>query len=268
MTRPSSRSLRGEAPSTLPMPSPLSRHRLPRSAPRRGATLVEVMIVMTVLVVAASIFAQMIIATSALRGVNRENAIAAEAARITFEEMRNEPFSLVYHLYNPDPNDDPDGPGTAPGHLREVPELRLLDDSETGFQLEILMPAFPPCTPSQLDGTRWEYEDGDMEVEEEAPAGGGGSGGIGLPGGLGGSGGAQEEEEEESEEDEFWELREDFTSEDLGLPRDLNGDSIIDAEDHSGDYLLLPITIRVEWAGPHGPRSYEVHSMLTRFVKE
>ena len=64
-----------------------------------------------------------------------------------------------------------------------------------------------------------------------------------------------------------WELREDHQDERLGMPRDLNGDSILDDLDHASDYILLPVRIRVEWQGRNGPRSFEIHSMLTEFRK-
>jgi prepilin-type N-terminal cleavage/methylation domain-containing protein len=220
---------------------------LPASGPRRadrdrrGTTLIEVMIVMTIMVVAASLFSRMVIATAELRGVNRENGLAAEAARVVLEEMRNQPFAQVFHLYNPDPDDDPGGPGTAPGNLFVVEGLEPLAGAPSGTSLEVVLPAFPPDTPTQLTGTKWEYE--------EAVA-------------IGATGTAPPPPEPEG-----WTLREDFSDESLGLPRDLNGDSIIDSEDHSEDYVILPILIRIEWEGRHGPRIYEVHSMLTDFFR-
>jgi len=44
-------------------------------------------------------------------------------------------------------------------------------------------------------------------------------------------------------------LREDSELKALGLPRDLNGDGAIDSGDHSADYILLPVLVRVEWTG-------------------
>jgi hypothetical protein len=57
-------------------------------------------------------------------------------------------------------------------------------------------------------------------------------------------------------------LREDFVDQRLGLPRDLNGDSLTDKEDHSGDYVILPVVVRVEWKGIGGSRKIEMYSML------
>ena len=48
----------------------------------------------------------------------------------------------------------------------------------------------------------------------------------------------------------------------LGTPRDLNGDGDVDQEDHSGDYQLLPVVVRVRWAGSSGFERVELKSML------
>lgn len=58
------------------------------------------------------------------------------------------------------------------------------------------------------------------------------------------------------------ELREDSAFGALGMPRDLNGDSEIDEDDHSGDYLILPVQVRVRWRGLAGERTFDVYSQL------
>jgi prepilin-type N-terminal cleavage/methylation domain-containing protein len=63
-------------------------------------------------------------------------------------------------------------------------------------------------------------------------------------------------------------LREDVTDAALGLPRDLSGDNRVDAVDHSGSYLLLPVEVRIRWRSPNGPREYALRSQLCRWVKE
>ena len=217
------------------------------------------MIVFTILVVSASLFARIVAATSQLREVNRESAVAAEAARVVIEQMHNRPFEDVFALYNPDPADDPGGVGTAPGSRFAVVGLEPLPGS-AGTHLEVILPALAPETPSQLDGTKWYLS------EEERLAGGKGGGGKGGGGGgEGGGGGSEGGGPGGAPEPEFWELREDYHDPELGLPRDLNGDSIIDAEDHAEDYILLPVLIRVEWAGRFGPRTYDTHTMLAEF---
>jgi len=60
------------------------------------------------------------------------------------------------------------------------------------------------------------------------------------------------------------ELREDLDLPELGMPRDLNGDGIIDSADHSGDYRLLPVMLRLDWGGPSGRRSSVARTILAR----
>ena len=62
-----------------------------------------------------------------------------------------------------------------------------------------------------------------------------------------------------------WQLREDLVDADLGLPRDLNGDTFLDEGDHSLDYLVLPVRIELEWEGRFGPRRMTVSAMFTDF---
>jgi hypothetical protein len=57
-------------------------------------------------------------------------------------------------------------------------------------------------------------------------------------------------------------LREDVANRDLGMPRDLNGDGVIDNADHAGDYAILPVRIRLQWTGRNGLRTLELDSML------
>jgi hypothetical protein len=61
------------------------------------------------------------------------------------------------------------------------------------------------------------------------------------------------------------ELREDVENPELAMPRDLDGDSLIDDEDHAGDYLLLPVLITISWDGQLGPRQFDIHVILTDF---
>lgn len=58
-------------------------------------------------------------------------------------------------------------------------------------------------------------------------------------------------------------LREDQDDATLGTPRDLDFDGVIDATDHAGDYLVLPVRIVVEWVSSAGPCRYELTLALT-----
>jgi len=59
-------------------------------------------------------------------------------------------------------------------------------------------------------------------------------------------------------------LRENVDDARLGMEngRDLNGDDVIDAVDHSANYTLLPARLIVEWTGAGGDRSYELDLLL------
>lgn len=60
------------------------------------------------------------------------------------------------------------------------------------------------------------------------------------------------------------ELREDSRDALLGMPRDLNGDGVIDAGNHADDYRILPIRVKVLWRGRTGPRTFELCTVLLR----
>ena len=59
------------------------------------------------------------------------------------------------------------------------------------------------------------------------------------------------------------ELREDFVDAGLGMPRDLNGDGIIDGLDHSADYVILPVRVQIAWTGKTGDRTINLDTALT-----
>jgi prepilin-type N-terminal cleavage/methylation domain-containing protein len=58
-------------------------------------------------------------------------------------------------------------------------------------------------------------------------------------------------------------LREDGINTFLAMPRDLSGDGIVDGLDHSGDYSLIPIQVRVEWQGSSGTRRLDMFTAFT-----
>lgn len=61
------------------------------------------------------------------------------------------------------------------------------------------------------------------------------------------------------------ELREDVDDASLGMPRDLDGDGAIDSNDHSTDYALLPVLVRVRWRSSSGPARMELRTLLADF---
>ena len=68
--------------------------------------------------------------------------------------------------------------------------------------------------------------------------------------------------------DPVWELREDQPFPALGTPRDLNGDSVVDALDHAADYALLPVRIELRWQGRHGPREFHLQTIVADWIHE
>jgi hypothetical protein len=173
----------------------------------------EVVVAMVVMLLAVSIFSSTVVSTARQRNINRERALAADAASGLFEEMRNEDFNRVYALYNADPQDDPNGPGTAPGHLFAIAGLNVIPGSPGGVVGQIIFP--------------------ELALETSPPT---------------------------------WELRENLNHPQLGMPRDINGDEIVDGLDHRGDYTILPVQIVVNWRGVIGEQHISQFTILTELA--
>ncbi len=58
------------------------------------------------------------------------------------------------------------------------------------------------------------------------------------------------------------ELREDLNQGELGMPRDLDLDGVVDGNDHSLDYQLLPVLVRIQWQGAGRQREFEVRTLV------
>lgn len=118
-----------------------SRHESARGRTRGGFTLIELMLVMSVLMVALLLLSRSLGTAMRLTDVNRETALAADGARQMIELMRgNEDFSQVFALYNDDPDDDPGLPGSAPGAGFAVNGLDPVDGDPDGLVGEIRFP--------------------------------------------------------------------------------------------------------------------------------
>jgi hypothetical protein len=59
-------------------------------------------------------------------------------------------------------------------------------------------------------------------------------------------------------------LREDVNNAALGMPKDLNGDGVIDSLDHTADWKILPILVRLRWKGVNGDREMRLATVLYR----
>jgi type II secretory pathway pseudopilin PulG len=108
---------------------------------RRGLSLVELIVAITVLIVALGAVSSTLIATRNLNRFNRELGIAAEAAQSMFETLRSEDFFEVFARFNADDKDDPGGKGTAPGNKFVVENLSPRADDADGIVGEISFPA-------------------------------------------------------------------------------------------------------------------------------
>ncbi len=116
---------------------------------RRGFSLLEVVITISVVAIAVGGAASTLLVTSNLTRSSGQSGNAFAAAQELVERIRGEEFAQVFARYNGDPADDPDGPGTAPGSGFDVALLspRALDPD--GLPGEVRFPV-APGTPGVL----------------------------------------------------------------------------------------------------------------------
>jgi prepilin-type N-terminal cleavage/methylation domain-containing protein len=106
-------------------------------SPRAGFTLVEVLVVVAIVTVGLGLMTNTLVAVGELGPVSRETSIAMDSARSMVEELRAVDFDAIFATYNDDPEDDPGGPGTAPGSAFAVSGLDLVDGDADGVAGEI-----------------------------------------------------------------------------------------------------------------------------------
>lgn len=107
---------------------------------RSGYTLIEVVIAMIVIVVAMLGAVGTVTQVANLGESNRESTLAYQAARAAVEVLHATNFDDVVATFNTDPNDDPDGNGTAPGRDFAVAGLNPLQADADGLSGRILLP--------------------------------------------------------------------------------------------------------------------------------
>lgn len=101
--------------------------RPPAAGNRTGAfTLVEVLVATTVVMFALSMFVQVVLEVTRAREVAQGDARVGRTATSTVEMRHGQDFFELYALFNEDPSDDPDGPGSAPGAVLRVDGVRPL----------------------------------------------------------------------------------------------------------------------------------------------
>jgi hypothetical protein len=107
-----------------------------------GFTIIELLLVMSVVMVALMVLSQSVGSAMKLTEVNRESALAMDGAQEMIELLDGtEDFRGLFALYNADPDDDPGLPGTAPGPGFFVEGLDPADDDPDGLVGEIYFPA-------------------------------------------------------------------------------------------------------------------------------
>ena len=62
-------------------------------------------------------------------------------------------------------------------------------------------------------------------------------------------------------------LNENIVNEELGFPRDISGDALIDGHDHAADYVALPIKVVLNWSGRMGEREFEIYTIFADIRK-
>ena len=60
-------------------------------------------------------------------------------------------------------------------------------------------------------------------------------------------------------------LREDLADVRFQTPRDLNGDGVVDDQDHSADHRLLPVFVRIDWRSNGRPARVEMSTLLADY---
>lgn len=146
--------------------------RRPRSRTRDGFTIVEVMVAVTVLVIAVVGIVGSMLSSMALNRVNRETAIAQQAARRVMEEVSGVPFRDAFVMYNTLAGDDAGSelPERGPGFVVNGLDVQLADADGMCGRIE-----FPVVD----DGM------GSVRLREDVV-----DGGLGMPADLNGDGDA------------------------------------------------------------------------------
>lgn len=107
---------------------------------RAGFALVEVMMAAVVLTVAISGLSASILVAMSLSRVNRDTAIAQQAARRTLEEIESRTFSEIFAAYNANAGDDVGLLSAAPGANFAVQGLSALPGDADGLCGRVIFP--------------------------------------------------------------------------------------------------------------------------------
>lgn len=112
----------------------------PGRSAQAGVTLLELAFALPILMVGVGLYAQILAAGSGLRSAGQEEWGASAEAQAVLERIRGLDFDELFVLYNEDPLDDPDGPGTAPGPNFQCVDLRLAETDGDGAAGRVVLP--------------------------------------------------------------------------------------------------------------------------------
>ena len=111
---------------------------------QRGSSLVEVVVAVAVTLVGLLAFGRTMTESLQLGEQNRQIALATAAAQRAVEELYAADFARVFALYNEEPEDDPDGSGTAPGAQFVAEGLVAADGSDAKGTISFPVPQGAP----------------------------------------------------------------------------------------------------------------------------
>ncbi len=179
---------------------------LPQAKRRAGATIVEVLVAVAVLVVGVLGYSRTLVESAEVEQQNTDTALATAGVQRVAEMINGTTFEEIFAAFNGSDGDDGLVAGTVWGEGFRVDGLAVRGGDADGFPGIVMFPTVD-------------------------------------------NGGTLE-------------LREDVVDDSLGMPRDLNLDGVIDAADHSLDYRILPVLIRVEWESGGRDRELDVRTIV------
>lgn len=139
-----------------------------RLAERRGWTLIEIVLALTLLSVAVVAYARTIAMASVANTTSREANLAANAAKRTIAVLRTETFDQIFRRYNSSVADDPGGV-VCPGANFAVTGLDAADGDADGFPGEIV---FPTSTAAGVLQLREDVVDAKLGMPSDLNGGG------------------------------------------------------------------------------------------------
>lgn len=120
---------------------PSRRRRVRADSARAAFSMLEIVIAIVVLLVAALGVSKAILSSGRAEQMTRESDRATQAARRVLESIQAEPFAEAFRRYNSIPADDPGGAGTAPGANFSVAGLNPAEGDADGLPGEVIFPS-------------------------------------------------------------------------------------------------------------------------------